>query len=71
MHYPRYTFAIIYAAGKVYKDKMTKSVKMWWHRINTYSLYAQEVVRRYRATMERCQSMESHVASDHESPHNI
>ena len=39
--------------------------------MNTYSPYAQEVVRRYRATMERCQSMESRVASDDESAHNI
>ena len=70
-HYPRHTFAIIYAAGKVYKDKMTKSIKMWWDKMNTYSPYAQEVVRRYRATMERCQSMESHDASDDESAHNI
>ena len=61
----------MYAAGKVYKDKITKSIKMWWHRMNTYSPYAQEVARRYRATMERSQSMESHDHSDDESVHNI
>ena len=70
-HYPRHNFAIIYAAGKVYKDKMVKSVKMWWQRMKTYSPYTQEVVRRYRATIERYQSMESHDASDDESAHNI
>ena len=69
-HYPRHTIGIIYAAGKVYKDKMIKSIKMWWQRMNTYSPYAQEVIR-YRATMERCQSTESHDASDNESAHNI
>ena len=70
-HYPRHTFVIMYAACKVYKDKITKSIKMWWHRMNTYSPYAQEVARRYRATMERSQSMESHDHSDDELVHNI
>ena len=70
-HYPRHTFVIMYAAGKVYKDKITKSIKMWWYRMNTYSPYAQEVARRYRAPMKRSQSMESHDHSDDESVHNI
>ena len=39
--------------------------------MNTYSPYVQEVIIRYRATMERCQSMESHDASDDEFAHNI
>ena len=67
------TYLIIYAAGKVYIDKIVKSIKMWWQRMNTYSPYAQEVVRRYTATIERCQSTESHDEShdDDDTAHNI
>ena len=58
-HYPSHTFGIIYAAGKVYKDKQIKSIKMWWQRMKTYSPYAQVVTRRYRTSMQRCQSVEA------------
>ena len=71
-HYPRHTFAIIYAAGRIYKDKMIESIKIWWERMNTFSPYAQHVIARYRVEMERCQSEESQDASsDDESSENI
>ena len=70
-HYPRHTFAIIYAAGRIYKEKMIKSTKMWWQRMNTFSPSAQQLITRYRLAMERSQSMEGKDASDEESYGNI
>ena len=61
----------IYAAGRIYKEKMIKSIKMWWQRMNTFSLSAQQLITRYRLAMERSQSMEGKDASDEESYGNI
>ena len=57
-HYPSSSLSIIYAAIKVYKNKIINSLEEWKRRINTYSSQAQRARERFMKHFDECNSSE-------------
>ena len=56
-HYPSSSLSIIYAAIRVYKNKIINSLEEW-RRINTYSPQAQRARERFMKHFDECNTSE-------------